>query len=150
MAGAGEVSAQQRDGEQAIFGEKAELERDGGQYDGSIHIAGVIGYEHVAAFGIELFEADHAAVDRAYGEQHARPFLRDAMLGEAGAVTQRCQKGNGAHQDGGGDDRGCGKEGCSDFPHNNEVRMKVETLLSLAWSDGMKAVRCIEWKRELS
>jgi hypothetical protein len=62
------------------------------------------------------------------------------MLREAGAVTQGDQVGNGTHQDGGGDDGGCGKEGCSDFPHN-EVRMKVETLLSLAWSDGVKAVQ---------
>ena len=131
MTGACQDASRERESKEANVREEPKLQSHRIQYDWCIHVAGVIGYEHVAALGVELFKAGDAAVDGADCEQHARPFLCDAVLREAGAVAQRCQKGDGAHQDGGGDDRGCGKEGCSDFPHDNEVRMKVETLLCL-------------------
>ena len=97
MPRAPQVRSQERDAEQALLGEEAELMRHERKDGGDIHVARMVRHEDVGGFGVELFDAFGARATEAHGQQHSRPDAGDGVLRVAGAVEERRHERERAH-----------------------------------------------------
>ncbi len=112
---AAQVRAQERDLEQTALGQESKLDGDMRECNRSIVITRMVGYEDIAAIGIDLFETFNMHVNAGDCEERAGPGACDANLHAAGVVEERNDEADGAEKDGGQDDGGIGEENTAQF-----------------------------------
>ena len=96
LAGAIEIPADEGDGPQLFFGEDAELEGQGGEDDGRVHIGRVVGGVDGDGMLQEVFGTSDGEACAGDGEAAAGPGLGDAVLNSARFFDKRNEKREGA------------------------------------------------------
>ena len=94
------MTAEERDGEEFLLGEEAEVDWNVREQNRCIHIANVSGADDVAGVGIELFQADYLDAGASGAEEHASPDAGDGELLAAVGIKWGGEEANGAHDGG--------------------------------------------------
>ena len=99
VPGAIEVRSHEGDLEETLLGEKAKLEWHQRHDHRDVHVAGMVGYQHVASIGIDLFDSFGDHLDAADREQDPGPEAGNGVLAAAGGIEKRRDEGERSHHD---------------------------------------------------
>ena len=100
LAGTIEMPADEGDRPELFFGENAELEGEGGEDDGGVHIGRVVGGVDGDGMLVKVFDSVDGEATARDEEAAAGPCLSDAVLGSAGLFEQRDEKREGTAEAG--------------------------------------------------
>src|SRR5437762_13357791 len=88
MAGALQMSSEERNEEQTVLGKETKFQAHRCQHHGSVYVTAMIGYENVAGVWINLFQTFYDDANTAQAEQHPPPEPSDLVRPTSGVVKE--------------------------------------------------------------